>query len=67
MRRRSSVYIALGLVGVLAAAALGRFAWLTQNPPVPLRISTGSVGGSYITLGGQLARILDEFGSERIG
>ncbi len=67
MPRRSSVYIALGLVGVLAAAALGRFAWLTLNPPVPLRISTGSVGGTYITLGGQLARILDEFGSERIG
>ena len=67
MPRRSSVYIALGLVAMLGAAALGRLAWLTRDPAVDLRISTGTVGGTYITLGGQLARILDEFGSERIG
>ena len=61
------VYIALGLVAAVVFAAFGRSVWLARNPAVDLKISTGTEGGTYITLGGQLARVLDEFGGAQIG
>ena len=64
MSRRSTVYIALALATAVAVVVLAQFGWPGRTPPDPLRISTGTEGGTYITLGGQLARILDEFGSK---
>ena len=53
------------LVGLSVAWAVGR-TWLQEQRRLDLVISTGGKGGTYIVLGDQLARILEEYEGEEI-
>ena len=41
--------------------------WGEPTPPKPLRITTGTEGGTYFTVGRRLARLLEEYSGAEIG
>jgi TRAP transporter TAXI family solute receptor len=65
-RFRGLLWASLILVGVATAVVVGRI-WLGEKLRQDLVISTGTPGGTYIQLGAQLARILEEYRGEQIG
>jgi TRAP transporter TAXI family solute receptor len=65
--RNMRLYLGLALAAMLVALALYQVVGDTRQRPEALRISTGSKGGTYFALGGQLAHILSESGDRRIG
>jgi TRAP transporter TAXI family solute receptor len=64
-RSREGLTALVILVGVGAALAAGLT--LLKPKPAELVISTGTPGGTYIILGDQLARIVDEYPGKEIG
>jgi len=65
-RSRRIIAIALIALGVALALRVGR-SWIASQQRRDLVIATGTPGGTYIRLGEQLARILEEHAGERIG
>ncbi|MBW1688408.1 MAG: TAXI family TRAP transporter solute-binding subunit, partial [Deltaproteobacteria bacterium] len=65
-RFRGLLWVSLILVGVATAVVVGR-TWLEEQLRQDLVISTGTPGGTYIQLGAQLARILEEYRGVQIG
>ena len=56
----------VGLV-VLVVLALIWVGCREPTPPKPLRITTGTEGGTYFTVGRRLARLLEEYSGAEIG
>ena len=67
MLRSKKPSTVVGIVVILGIAFLaGLQTWLKPAPARSLTISTGTSGGTYIVIGRQLARILDEYPREAI-
>ncbi len=59
--RRDPVVVALGVVAIVAAVMLGMMARAMWHRPVRVvRIATGPRGGTFLPLGGVLARVLSQ-------
>ena len=63
---RQRVVVVLGALILTGAALVGRI-WIEAEPRYDLVISTGTDGGTYITVGDQLARVLETYPQASIG